>query len=121
MLRSEIYFAIWDIERDLLDISPANVARNFEGDEHEKHPLAVYSQRGKDLVLAREHFFELLHQKDAEILADFERRADTFSRGKSDAERKTRAAAGTRQAGKGNPRKTRRGTRGGDGGGSALF
>ena len=96
LLRSTLYFAIWDIEGELL----ARDDRCFlTAADNPKHPLAVYSQYGKDLVLARAHFFELLALKDAEILADFERRADTYSREETERERKQTAERAARARG----------------------
>ncbi len=56
--RSEIVWFLSDIEAELLTRPP--LARIF------------------DLRLARAHGFEVLQAKDAEIIADFERRADNY-------------------------------------------
>lgn len=121
MLRSEIYWALVDIEGEILGNSTLLNHNRLQV----VHCTFALSQRCKDLLCARGHFFEFLAKADAEIVEDFERRADTYLREEIQREQQRKRAEQSeterRPSNRGNPRKARGRTGGGDGGGSALF
>jgi vacuolar-type H+-ATPase subunit H len=117
MLRSEIYFAIWEIEHDLLQRCAWCERMHGGGPEHCQNP----AQNVNDLRVARAHLFEDLHRKDEEILEDWNRRADNYPREQQHHEQRetdrardeARAKAERRPSNRGNTPKAGKRTRGG--------